>query len=58
MRGRLPLFTIHSSLRLLVFALLRLSQNFVHPVAGRGALPHTPQTFFQEKSLTKNLFNR
>jgi hypothetical protein len=32
--------------------------SFVHTYADRGALPHTPQTFFQEKSLTKNLFNR
>jgi hypothetical protein len=31
--------------------------GFVYPNAGRGRCPH-PQTFFKEKSLTKNLFNR
>jgi hypothetical protein len=31
--------------------------GYVYPYAGRGRCPH-PQTFFKEKSLTKNLFNR
>jgi hypothetical protein len=59
---------IHYSLGCLVFALPlkptprreagKRNPSFAQPYAGRGALPHTPQTFFQEKSLTKNLFNR
>jgi ABC-type multidrug transport system ATPase subunit len=30
--------------------------GFAHPDADLGASPQTPQTFFEEKSLTKNLF--